>query len=344
MASLYTSVQTYLEEQKSTTKLVSREHPDFEALQACFAKKPSVQPALIAHPQTAEDVQSLVRYCAQNKIEFVVCTGGHDCPGGTEEQDVLWIDMRDIDHVDVAGDKTTVKVGGGILFRGLTKALGEKGLVTPAATIANVGYVGWATLGGYGPFSALYGLGADQIVSAKAVNSKGELVEATGELLDCIIGGGGIFGVIVELTIKVYSLKEIISPTPLDESNKRAIRDPLYFRLFGIWLLGLGMIPFVAATWGGRDQEGNRWTEKIASLDNCGIKLSKSTTLPRYYEENKSQSHRGPQGPQGRIRAISFKRHEAKPGEQSVFASEAPPQMNELEGGLCAALWRCVSA
>lgn len=43
--------------------------------------------------------------------------------------------MRDINHVDVAADKTTVKVGGGILFKGLTKALGEKGLVTPAYVI-----------------------------------------------------------------------------------------------------------------------------------------------------------------------------------------------------------------
>lgn len=63
--------------------------------------------------------------------------------------------------------------------------------------------------GSYGTFSALYGLGADQIVGAKAVNSKGDLVEVSDELLDFIIGGGGINGVIVELTIKVYSLKEV---------------------------------------------------------------------------------------------------------------------------------------
>lgn len=72
-----------------------------------------------------------------------------------------------------------------------------------------MGYVGWATLGGYGPFSTSHGLGADQIVSAKVVNAKGELVEADSELLQGIRGGGGIFGVIVELTIKVYPLKEV---------------------------------------------------------------------------------------------------------------------------------------
>jgi FAD/FMN-containing dehydrogenase len=82
-----------------------------------------------------------------------------------------------------------------------------------SGTIASVGYVGWATLGGYGPFSALYGLGADQIVGAKIVNATGELVVANDQMLRGIRGGGGIFGVIVELTIKVYPLKEVSCPS-----------------------------------------------------------------------------------------------------------------------------------
>ncbi len=75
-----------------------------------------------------------------------------------------------------------------------------------------MGYVGWATLGGYGPFSPNFGLGVDQIVAAKLVNHKGELIEADDELLKGLRGGGGIFGVVVEMTIKVYPLKEVRFP------------------------------------------------------------------------------------------------------------------------------------
>lgn len=75
-----------------------------------------------------------------------------------------------------------------------------------------MGYVGWSTFGGYGPFSALHGLGVDQIVSAKVVNAKGDIVVATDELLKGIRGAGGAFGVIVELTIKVFPLKEVSGP------------------------------------------------------------------------------------------------------------------------------------
>lgn len=82
-------------------------------------------------------------------------------------------------------------------------------IVDCRGTVAGVGYIGWATLGGYGPFSSKYGLGVDQILGAKLVNAKGDLVDASEELLQGIRGGGGTFGVIVELTIKVYPLKEV---------------------------------------------------------------------------------------------------------------------------------------
>jgi FAD/FMN-containing dehydrogenase len=77
--------------------------------------------------------------------------------------------------------------------------------------------VGWSTLGGYGPFSTLHGLGVDQIVAAKLVNPKGEIVDANAELLTGIRGGGGNFGAIVELTIKVYPLKEVKLPLEHEE-------------------------------------------------------------------------------------------------------------------------------
>jgi FAD/FMN-containing dehydrogenase len=52
-------------------------------------------------------------------------------------------------------------------------------------------------------------LGVDQIVAAKLVNPNGEIVAADDDLLKGIRGAGGMFGVIVELTIKVFPLKEV---------------------------------------------------------------------------------------------------------------------------------------
>jgi len=117
--------------------------------------------------------------------------------------------MRDIAYVNVDKQCSTAKVGGGVLLAGLAKALAKEGLATAIGTNTSVGYVGWATYGGYGPFSANYGLGVDQIVGAKLVDANGKIVEADERLLKGIRGAGGVFGVIVELTIKVYPLKAV---------------------------------------------------------------------------------------------------------------------------------------
>lgn len=74
----------------------------------------------------------------------------------------------------------------------------------------SVGYVGWSTLGGYGSMTARYGLGVDQICGAKIVNAKGEIQDASDEMLVGIRGGGGTLGIIVELTIKVYPLDKVM--------------------------------------------------------------------------------------------------------------------------------------
>lgn len=86
--------------------------------------------------------------------------------------------------------------------------------------------MGWSTAGGYGPFSSLYGPGVDQIVGAKLVDSKGELVDASEELLKGIRGAGGIFGVIVELTIKVFPLKEASDAPGTVHCNGSVCRTP----------------------------------------------------------------------------------------------------------------------
>lgn len=58
-----------------------------------------------------------------------------------------------------------------------------------------------------------YGLGVDQIAGAKYVNAEGVLVDAAADELIAIRGGGGCLGVITEMTIKIYPLKEVsLSP------------------------------------------------------------------------------------------------------------------------------------
>ncbi|KAI8945370.1 FAD-binding domain-containing protein [Xylaria longipes] len=331
MASTLAALRQHLTEQQPGISLISPSDPNFEAVRACFVKRDADVPFAIARPQTAEHVQALVKYCVANQVDFVVRGGGHDCAGRSQVNGVLTIDMRDIAYVRVGADEKTAAVGGGVLFRDLAKELDSRGLITPVGTVASVGYVGWATLGGYGPFATSHGLGVDQIISAKIVNAKGELVDADEELLRGIRGGGGIFGVIVELTIKVYPLKELLVSLIIFESSNldatwAAFTDgyekmmgdattprALQLQPFGIELPNLGKVLAVSATWADDNQEeGKKWFARVAGFGNCLMNNPEPRSVSAFTAFNESLLV---YGSWGRAYTISFKAYTPKTAE-----------------------------
>ena len=183
--------------------------PEFDLLRkTCNASHRDV-PLAIAHPHSPEDVGALIKYVRSNGIKFTIRAGGHNMEGRAIAQGALVIDMRALTSVKVAADRQSATVQGGILQGDLGKKLWTEGLATPTGSIPCVGYVGWAMYGGYGPFSSRWGLGADQILGATVVNPEGEIITADEVLLKGIRGAGGVFGVIVDVTVKVYPLKKV---------------------------------------------------------------------------------------------------------------------------------------
>lgn len=71
-----------------------------------------------------------------------------------------------------------------------------------------VGVIPYYLGGGIGTYTPLIGYGSDNIVVAKLVTAKGELVTASAtensELLWALHGAGQFFGLVTELTIKTY--------------------------------------------------------------------------------------------------------------------------------------------
>lgn len=186
----------------------SRDYPD---LRARWYLSPGATPLGIARPQTAEDVATIVSFVVSNNIPFAVRCGGHDSWDQGFVADALTIDMRDINFVHIDAAKKSARIGGGVLLGGLAQELAKEKLATPTSSVPSIGYVGWAACGGYGCFSGTYGMGLDQILAAKLVNCDGDIISADAEMLRVIRGGGGMLGVIVELTIKVYPLEKVRS-------------------------------------------------------------------------------------------------------------------------------------
>ena len=202
------ALQTFLTDHPHIT-FVTPSSPNYSTLRAVFSLDSTAKPLAIVRPKSASDVALLVKYAKSNDIQFVVRTGGHNIFGLSIVEGALTIDMRDINYVDINKQGSTARIGGGILEGELAEQLEKDGLATPTGNVGSIGHVGWATYGGYGMFRSNFGLGVDQIVGAKLVDAKGEVVDTDEKLLNGIRGAGGIFGVIVELTIKVYPLKTV---------------------------------------------------------------------------------------------------------------------------------------
>ncbi|KAB5540293.1 hypothetical protein GE09DRAFT_1225748 [Coniochaeta sp. 2T2.1] len=185
-----------------------------------------IEPPAIAVPKSAQEVAAVVRWCVSNGVRFTVRSGGNDYFGRTVVDGALVIDMRDINYVNIAAEKKTATVGGGIIMKDLVEKLDVEGLLTPAGNIWIVGYVGWATLGGYGPLQHSHGLGIEQIVGAEIVTAKGEVASfgEEDERLEGIRGMGGNLGVITAVTIKVYPKFDILAGMLVYDANPETIR------------------------------------------------------------------------------------------------------------------------
>ncbi|KAL4888263.1 hypothetical protein BDV59DRAFT_211236 [Aspergillus ambiguus] len=260
--------------------------PRYASLRTSFIEDDSVIPQIIIRPQSAADVSLLIPILRNESTPFAIRSGGHDLFSRSQAHDGVTIDMRDIAHVHVTKDRTSAHVGGGIVFQDLATRLDDVGLTTACPVAGEIGYVGWATHGGYGTLSALYGLGVDQILGAKLVTANGLVIDADDELLKGIRGAGGLFGVVVELTIRVYPIYGYLggvihfpSPSVSDTihifhrsysalCNETTVPPNLgMFQAIGNPELPTYSILFLWASPSAHDMaEGDLWLKKIISL------------------------------------------------------------------------------
>ncbi|KIX00916.1 uncharacterized protein Z518_09981 [Rhinocladiella mackenziei CBS 650.93] len=200
--------------------VVTPSSPYWTSIRATYIADNPARPIAIARPQSIEEVATFVRAARSHSVKLSVRPGGRDAFGRSTVDGALVVDMRSIKSIEVSQDRKTATVGGGVLNGDLITELSRHGLVTPFGYAGAIGYPGWAMMGGYGWLAPNVGLGVDQIVSARVVNWKGEVLEADAELLKGIRGAGGNFGMIVELGVKVYELKSFLAgPIMFNSTN-----------------------------------------------------------------------------------------------------------------------------
>lgn len=125
-------------------KVYGRASPRYDTLRQVYNLQVTAKPLVICRPQTIPQVQAIVRLVVDLGLPLGARCGGHDVWGRGCVADSVTIDMREMDTQQLAADKQTVTIGGGVTSGNLVGFLDSHGLCTANGTARHVGWTGWA--------------------------------------------------------------------------------------------------------------------------------------------------------------------------------------------------------
>jgi hypothetical protein len=173
------------------------------------------RPALIVRPRTPAEVQAGVLTARNHHLPLSVRGGGHDWAGRALRRGGLVIDLTGMRQVAVTAEVRIATAGGGATAREVIAPGVPHGLVAATGSCGGVGMAGLTLTGGYGPLSGRFGLALDNLLGAEVVLADGRLVTADlahePELFWAIRGGGGNFGALTSMRIRLHSLRHLVA-------------------------------------------------------------------------------------------------------------------------------------
>jgi FAD/FMN-containing dehydrogenase len=172
-------------------------------------------PALFVVCETAKDVAAAVRTARAHGLSLSVLGGGHDWAGSALCEDGMVIDLRAMRQVEVDPVTGVATLGGGARASDVVAAAAPHGLAAVTGAVGSVGMVGLTLGGGYGPLTPRFGLALDNLLDADLVLADGRHIVVDRldhpELLWALRGGGGNFGVVTSMRIRLHRLDALLA-------------------------------------------------------------------------------------------------------------------------------------
>lgn len=167
-----------------------------------------------------KDIVSVIQFAQKHHIAFNIQNSGHDYLGRSTSPDPITIwthplqkiqfhDSFQPENCQELAQKAFI-FGGGVKWYDAYRAAHEYNVTVVGGAQAGVGVAGgWLGGGGHSMLTPAYGLGVDQALQFKVILASGELVtvnkyQYSDLFWDLRGGGGGSFGVVTELTMRVY--------------------------------------------------------------------------------------------------------------------------------------------
>ncbi|MEX3899851.1 FAD-binding oxidoreductase [Paraburkholderia sp. BR10954] len=175
------------------------------------------RPKMLVRCSTVAQVSSATRAASGFDAPLAVYNSGQDWNGRSMRDGSLLLDLCDLRTIEIDTGRREATIGAGVTSAQFNRAAGERGL---AAVIGNDGAVSMAGLtlgGGYGPLMTRFGLACDNLLSAEVVLLDGSIVTCDGErepdLFWALRGGGGNFGVVTSMRLRLHRLDDALVGT-----------------------------------------------------------------------------------------------------------------------------------
>jgi hypothetical protein len=171
-------------------------------------------PAMVALPETAEDVAAIVAYPAAANVQVAMQGTGHGAPArGGELSDAVLVKTERMRGVEVDPAGPTARVEAGVVWAEVAEAAGRHGLAALAGSSPDVGVVGYTLGGGLSWLSRRYGLAASSVTSVEIVTADGTIrridAETDPDLFWAVRGGGGSFGAVTAIEFSLFPVAEV---------------------------------------------------------------------------------------------------------------------------------------
>lgn len=184
--------------------------PGYDAARVVWNGIIDARPALIAHCRSTADVVAAVNLTRAAGVALAVRAGSHSVAGFSVCNDGVIIDLTGFRGVTVDVDRRAAIVEPIATWADFDAATAAHGLASTGGLVSSTGVAGLTLGGGIGWLQRRYGLACDNLRSAQVVTAHGDVIDADGELLWGLRGGGGNFGIVTRFVFDLHPVSTVL--------------------------------------------------------------------------------------------------------------------------------------
>jgi FAD/FMN-containing dehydrogenase len=194
-------------------RVVRASDPDYDATRLVYNRLIDRRPVAIVQCADTGDILAAVQFGRDQRLPIAIRGGGQSAAGFAVCDDGLVIDLSRLRAVHVDAVSRVVRVEAGCRVGDLDGATRRFGLAVPTGIVSSTGIAGLALGGGSGYLTRQFGLTLDNLLKVEMVTADGRLVDASryrrGDLFWALRGGGGNFGVVINLNFVAHPVDRV---------------------------------------------------------------------------------------------------------------------------------------